>query len=115
MRNFNTTVVAVFLYGTEMWRATVTDKTKLDAFHRKCMRKIPTAVSGQTKSQTRNDAKMGWIGQVLQRDGNAQHRQDCTDLGTRREKKTAQTTNNLEEVREERAGRDGIIVVEGRD
>ena len=41
LRIFNTIVVAVLLYGAEMWRSTAAaHMKKLDAFHRKCMRKI---------------------------------------------------------------------------
>jgi len=39
LRIFNTIVVAILLYGAEMWRITAADMNKLDAFHRKCMRK----------------------------------------------------------------------------
>ena len=29
----------ILLYGTEMWRLTAADMNKLDAFHRKCIRR----------------------------------------------------------------------------
>ena len=37
---FNTNLVNVLLYGAEIWRTTAADRNKLEAFHRKCMRKI---------------------------------------------------------------------------
>ena len=40
LRIFNTNVVAILLYGAEMRRVTAVDMNKLDAFHRKCMRKV---------------------------------------------------------------------------
>jgi len=40
LRIFNTSVVAILLYGAGMWRITAADMKTLDAFLRKCMRKI---------------------------------------------------------------------------
>ena len=37
---FNTSVIAVLLYSSEMWRTTVADDGKLDTFQRKCLRRI---------------------------------------------------------------------------
>ena len=37
---FNTSVIAVLLYSSEMWRTAAADEGKLDTFQRKCLRKI---------------------------------------------------------------------------
>ena len=84
LRIFNTNVVAVLLYGAETWRTNVADMNKLDAFHRKCMRKIlkvfwPNQITNeelyhQTNTQplsvTIKIRRWRWIGHVLRRDGN---------------------------------------------
>ena len=36
----NSNVLAVLLYGVEMWRVTTTDLNKLDVFHRTCLRRV---------------------------------------------------------------------------
>jgi len=40
LRTLNSNVLAVLLYGAEMWRVTASDLNKLDVFHRTCLRRV---------------------------------------------------------------------------
>ena len=40
LRVFNTNVIAVLLYSSEMWRTTMADEGKPDTFQRKCLLNI---------------------------------------------------------------------------
>jgi len=84
LRIINTNVVALLLYGAEMWRITAADMNKLDAFLRKCMRKIQRVfwqdqISNEELYRRTNTLPLSvkirirrwkWIGHVLRRDGN---------------------------------------------
>ncbi|XP_061168123.1 uncharacterized protein LOC133177049 [Saccostrea echinata] len=52
LKIFNTNVLSVLLYCSELWRTTEKDDEKLDTFHRKCLRRIlkihwPEKISNQ--------------------------------------------------------------------
>ena len=82
LRIFNTNVIAVLLYSSEMWRTTVADEGKLDTFQRKCLRKIlkihwPEKISNVQLYERAKATPLSliiklrrwkWIGHVLRRE-----------------------------------------------
>jgi len=81
LRIFNTNVKSVLLYGSEIWRVTKENSTKLQAFVNKCLRSIlgihcPEAKTNEelwtTNEQERinlqiRSRKWGWIGHTLRK------------------------------------------------
>ena len=79
---FNSNVMSVLLYCSEMWRITSADEEKVDVFQRTCLRRIlkiywPTTISNeelykaaQTKSVSNiiTRRRWQWIGHVLRRE-----------------------------------------------
>ena len=85
LKIFNSNVIAVLLYGAEMWRLTSVDAERLNIFHRKGLRRIlgvfwPNRMSnndlysktGTTQiSQEVTLRRWRWLGHILRRDANS--------------------------------------------
>jgi len=79
LRILNSNVLAVLLYGAEMWRVTTTDLNKLDVFHRTCLRRgmrrfwpnhlsnkeLYEATGSKPVSALIRVRRLRWIGHVL--------------------------------------------------
>ena len=104
-----------------MWRITAADMSKLGVFHKKCMRKIqqvfwPNQISNEELCKHTNtlplavcedkdtEMEMDWSCPAQRWQ---YHHQKCTDLGSRRKKKTGQTMNDLKEECREREWKEG--------